>query len=124
METAPFGRRVLALVIDWVVALLTGIAVTGRPLAGNDAVNPFLTLAIFWLEVMLTTGLVGFSIGKGLTGLKVENPEGRPIGLVRAAARTALVCVVIPPFITNPEGRGLHDVLTTSRVVTRRRSEA
>ncbi|KQY58975.1 hypothetical protein ASD11_04985 [Aeromicrobium sp. Root495] len=122
MKNASFGRRVLALLIDWVVALLTGVAITGRPLAGEGAASSFLTLGIFWLEVTVTTGLVGFSLGKGVMGLKVEGADGRPIGLVRSAIRTALICVVIPPVITNDEGRGLHDVLTTSRVAPRTRA--
>lgn len=121
MENAPFGRRLLALVIDWAAALLIGVALTGRPIAGEGAGSSFVTLGIFWVIVTIPTGLVGFSIGKGIVGLTVEGPDGRPIGLLRSAARTALICLVIPPFITNSEGRGLHDVLTTSRVAVRRR---
>ncbi|MEH3034390.1 MAG: RDD family protein [Aeromicrobium erythreum] len=116
MERVSFGRRLVALLIDWLVAMLSVAAVTGTALAGPGAASSFWTLGAFLLEVGLTTGLLGYSIGKRVLGLRVEGPDGRPIGLVRGLARTAAVCLVIPPVVTNAEGRGLHDVLTGSRV--------
>ena len=47
----------------------------------------------------ILTGLFGYSIGKRILGIKVENPDGRPIGLVRAFVRTALLCLVIPALV-------------------------
>ncbi len=117
MERVSFGRRVLALLIDWLVAMLSASALTATPLAGQGAASSFWTLGVFLVEVGVTTGLVGYSIGKRVTRLKVEGPDGRPIGLLRGLLRTAAICVVIPAVIVNDEGRGLHDVVSGSRVV-------
>lgn len=110
------GRRVLALFIDWVVAMLSVVAVTRTPLAGEGAVSSFVTLGVFFVEVTLLTGVLGYSIGKRVLGLQVVSPTGRPIGLPRAALRTALLCLVIPAVIQNDDRRGLHDILSESRV--------
>lgn len=117
MEHAPFGRRLIALVIDWLIASLSAVALAGASYPPDNVKQNLVITAFFVAEVALTTGLVGFSIGKRLVGLRVEGPDGQPIGVLRAVARTILICLVIPPLVTNPEGRGLHDVFTTSRVV-------
>jgi uncharacterized RDD family membrane protein YckC len=110
------GRRLLALFIDWAVAMLSVVAVTRTPLAGEGAVSSFVTLGVFFVEVTLLTGVLGYSIGKRVLGLQVVSPEGQPIGLPRAALRTALLCLVIPAVIQNEDHRGLHDILSGSRV--------
>lgn len=117
VQTVSWGRRLIALIIDWAVALFSAAALTGAAWAGPDAANPFVTLGIFVVEVALLTGLLGYSIGKRLAGLRVENSHGRPIGLLRALLRTALLALVIPAVVINDGGRGLHDVAAGSRIV-------
>jgi hypothetical protein len=41
----------------------------------------------------------------------------RRLGLVGAALRTVLICIVIPPVIWDSDGRGLHDRAVDSLVV-------
>lgn len=117
MPTPSLGRRILALLIDWAIALLTVALVTGTAFTGEQRVNPFWDLGTFFVQVWLLTGLLGFSIGKRLLGMKVEGPDGRPIGLGRAALRTGMLCLVIPAILQNEEGRGFHDIASGSRVV-------
>ena len=69
------------------------------------------------LEVGLLTGLVGFSIGKRLLGMRIENPDGRPIGVPRAILRTLLLCLVLPAIVMTDDKRGIHDLAAGSRVV-------
>lgn len=113
---AGWGRRILALFVDWFVALLTVSALTKQPFLGGPDADPWLPLLVFWVEVTLLTGLLGFSIGKRVTGLTVVGVNGRPIGLVRAALRTLLLCLVIPPLVQNEDRRGLHDLAAGSLV--------
>lgn len=120
MEDVSFGRRLVALLVDWLVAMLTVVAITSTPVAGEGAVSSFWTLGVFFLEVTLLVGTIGFTIGKRLMGLVVVGPDGRPIGLPRAALRTALLCLAVPALIQNEEHRGLHEVLSGSRVERRR----
>ncbi|WP_370619070.1 RDD family protein [Mumia sp. Pv 4-285] len=112
-EVAGIGRRFLALLIDWFVALFTASVVTGSPAFGVGAVSGWWTLLAFWLEVSLLDATLGFSIGKRVVGICVVGPNGRPIGL-RAFVRTALILPIIPPLIQNHEGRGFHDVVAQS----------
>jgi uncharacterized RDD family membrane protein YckC len=114
-----FGRRFVALLIDWGVAMLSVVAFTGTPLAGAGAVSSFVTLGVFFLEVTLLTGTLGFSIGKRVTALKVVDPDGRPIGVPRAALRTLLLCLFVPAIIQNEDQRGLHEIVSGSRVARR-----
>ncbi|WP_375003019.1 RDD family protein [Aeromicrobium sp. CTD01-1L150] len=117
VPSASFGRRLIALLIDWAVALLTVALIAGSSFAGEDRPNPFLDLGVFYLQVWVLTGLLGFTIGKRLLRMRVEGPDGRPIGLLRAALRTALLCLVVPAILQNEEGRGFHDIAANSRVV-------
>jgi uncharacterized RDD family membrane protein YckC len=110
-------RRALALAIDWGAALLVTSLFTGSLNRGN----PFATLGIFFLMVTVPTAFVGLTLGKRLMSMAVVGETGRPIGLPRAALRTALVCLVVPPLVMNDQGRGMHDVLTHSRLVGPRR---
>lgn len=107
----------MALVIDWFVAMLSA-AVVARTTVPPDGIRDSLIVSgVFIVEVGLLVGLLGFSIGKRLTGLRVEGPDGDPIGVPRALARTFLLSLVIPALVMNDERRGLHDIAVTSRVV-------
>ena len=116
--SAGWGRRAIALFIDWVVALLTVSVLTQTPVVSGGDTNAFLPLAAFWVEVSVLTGLLGHSIGKRVTRLSVVGVDGSPVGLLRAMLRTALVCLVVPPVVANAERRGLHDLAAGSIVVS------
>lgn len=113
---APWSRRLTALFVDWFVALLTVSAVTRQPLFGDGGANPWYPLVAFFVEVTLLTGLLGYSFGKRLTGVRVVDPRGEAVGLARAAVRTALVCLVFPVLLVNADRRGLHDIAAGSIV--------
>jgi uncharacterized RDD family membrane protein YckC len=116
VQTVSLGRRIGALFIDWIIAALSAAAVTGSAYAGSGAANSFIPLAAFFVEVSLLTGLLGTTIGKRIFGLRVEGPDGRGIGLLRAMVRTALLCLVIPALVMTDDKRGLHDLAARSRV--------
>jgi hypothetical protein len=110
---ASTGRRVVALFIDWIAALLISRALVGAP---ESAPESFATLGIFALEVTVLTWLWGSSFGQRLAGIRVVG-RTRRIGLIAAALRTVLICLVIPPAIWDADGRGLHDRAVDSIVV-------
>lgn len=112
-HTAPLGRRVAALAIDWGASIL--VARLAFPQVGYlSEEGPWAVLAIFFAEVTVLTGLTGASFGQRLLGLRVETLEGRRLPLWRAAVRTALICLVIPAVIFDAQGRGLQDRATGS----------
>ena len=119
IETATWGRRILALVVDWlacygVAELLVAVGVV----PGNPA--SLVTMAVFVLESALLTAAVGGSFGKLATRLRVVRSDGTPLppGLLRALARSILICLVVPPLVFRPDGRGLHDMVAGTATVT------
>ncbi|MFC7359349.1 RDD family protein [Nocardioides astragali] len=118
LTPATWGRRILALFVDWVtcLAVVEGLVAVGV-LAGNP--NGLGTLALFVLESALFTAVTGASFGKLATRIRVVRTEGseQPVSLLRALVRTVLVALLIPPLLTF-DGRGLHDVAAGTRTVT------
>ena len=43
--------------------------------------------------------------------------SGQPIDLLRSLIRVVLICLVIPPLVFRPDGRGLHDMVAGSATV-------
>lgn len=117
MDTPSLGRRLGALLIDWAVAALSAVALTGVSYPPKNPGENLVIVGFFIGEVALLTGLLGVTIGKRLLGLRVEAPNGRPIGLPRAVIRTALLSLVLPAIVMNDEKRGLHDIAARSRVI-------
>ena len=115
---ATWGRRILALLVDWVtcLAVVEGLVAVGV-LAGNP--NGLGTLGLFVVESALFTAVAGGSFGKLATRLRVvrHDGSGQPPSLLRALLRSALVGLLVPPLLTMG-GRGLHDVAAGTRTVT------
>lgn len=119
IETASWGRRILALVVDWLASTLVVVAVVGPSGWSGDPQSSFYVLAVFALESGLFTALAGGSFGKLATRLRVVRDDGsrHPPDLLRSLARAALVCLVVPPLVFRPDGRGLHDIVAGTRTV-------
>ena len=99
-SVAGVGRRLGALVIDWILCEAIALA------AFHD---PYLTIAVFAVETYLLTALTGFTIGKRLLGVRVVRLDGKPVGLLRSLIRTILFLAVVPPLVFDGDLRGLHD---------------
>lgn len=110
---AGTGRRVVALLIDWLAALAIA-----RALLGGDPTpeQSLLTMGIFAGQVCVLTWLSGASFGQRLVGVRVVGRTGR-LGLGRTALRTLLICLVVPALVWDADGRGLHDRAADSVVV-------
>ena len=83
----------------------------------QGVLNGLIASGFFFVEVSLITGLLGYSIGKRVVGLKVVREDGSPIGFARAMLRTALVSLVLPALINTEQRRGLQDIAAGSMVV-------
>ena len=121
MQTVSLGRRLGAYLIDAFVAVFSSVAIAGvhypPERISEDPRDTLVISAFFIVEVALTTGLVGYSIGKRVLGMRVENRDGEPIGVLRALVRTALMFLVIPAVVMTDDKRGLHDLAAGSRVI-------
>lgn len=95
------GRRILALIIDWGLALLISFAFFNY--------DPWANLLIFAIGQIVFLTLLNGSIGHLITGLRLVPLAGGWVGWWRPWVRTLLLCLVIPAVIWDRDQRGLHD---------------
>jgi len=116
---ARFGRRLGALLVDWLIAYgLSALAVTVGlvSMAGLSTV----VLVVWFVLGVLSVRLFGFTPGQWALGLMVVSADERMhVGLGRAAGRGLLITLVIPALFTDSDLRGLHDLATKTAVVRR-----
>jgi uncharacterized RDD family membrane protein YckC len=119
---ARFSRRVGALLVDWLIAY--GLAALGVSVGMlTTATLSTAVLAIWFVLGVAAVRSFGFTPGQYVCGLVVVR-LGRSgslmyVGLGRAVVRGLLIALVIPPLITDFDGRGLHDRVTATAVVRR-----
>ncbi|MCX6399358.1 MAG: RDD family protein [Propionibacteriales bacterium] len=120
-ETASWGRRIAALLVDWMLCTLVVIAIFGlKEYTEPGSIASILVLGFYVVESALLTWLAGGSIGKLLTGLCVVPADGhlRKLNPVKAFGRQVLIALVIPPLVFRSDGRGLHDMFAGTSTVT------
>jgi uncharacterized RDD family membrane protein YckC len=115
---ATWRRRIAALFLDWIPSLMVASLLQGALGLTPDQAS-FLPLVVFFLEATVFTALVGGSFGQVATRIAVVRLDGRPLGLLRPALRTLLICLVVPPVVFNQDNRGLHDLAVGTIVVNR-----
>lgn len=97
------GRRLSALVIDWMLCLFASGLLGG-------ATRPWVAPTILVIEYGFFVGLFAQTPGMLVARIRcVEYGSGRPIGIIRSLVRGALLAVFVPALIMNREQRGLHD---------------
>jgi uncharacterized RDD family membrane protein YckC len=111
-SVAGVGRRLGALVVDWLACDLISLAVFHTRLASQLG-----TLLFFGAEVWLLTALTGFTLGKRLLGIRVARIDGKPVGLVMSLLRTILLLLVVPALVLDRDLRGLHDKAARTIVI-------
>lgn len=100
------GRRVGALLVDWVIALL----ITSAFWHPTSQQGQWGVLAVFVAEHLLLLSTLGYTIGKRVFGLRVGKLGG-PLTPLNVVVRTVLLMLLIPAVIWDRDGRGLHDRL-------------
>lgn len=107
-SVARMGRRIIALMIDWIAAILVTHLVFPDLVYGSE-VFAAATLGIFAAQVFLLTATTGASFGYKLAGIRLISISPAPITFLKVLVRTALLCLVVPALIWDRDGRGLHD---------------
>jgi hypothetical protein len=116
---AGMGRRLLALMIDWLIAY--GLALLAMSFgAFSQALLSTMVLVVWLVLGAVTVRLFGFTPGQLALGLQVAAVNSRaPVGILRLTARGLLIALVVPPLFTDADGRGLQDQATGTAVVRR-----
>lgn len=117
---ATFARRALALSLDWVLS--GGVALL---FAGFTSSSYSTAVLVVWAVVgAVSVSLFSFTPGQlfaGLRVIRVPDSRGRggdkPVGVLRASGRSALLALVVPAFLVDKDGRGFQDRLTNTAVV-------
>ena len=111
-ELAPLGRRVGALLADWLLCVLASTVVADPRTSGWPPVAVLVLVNAFFV------GLFGQTPGMYLTRLRcVSFADGGAIGVFRGLLRTMLLVLIIPAGIMDELRRGLHDRAAGSIVV-------
>ena len=116
---ARFGRRIGALLIDWLIAY--GLAALAMSL-GLLSLNILSTavLGVWFVLGVVSVRLFGFTPGQLVLGLRVASIDQRMhVGVGRAAVRGLLIALVIPALFTDGDFRGYQDRFTNTAVVRR-----
>jgi uncharacterized RDD family membrane protein YckC len=119
-SVAGWGRRIAALSVDWIASLLVATGITGGVAVTSNGWETWVPMLVFLVESSVLVPLLGGSFGQLAIGVAVVRLDGGPVALLPALLRTALICVVVPPLIYNPDRRGLHDLVTGTLTVRRR----
>jgi uncharacterized RDD family membrane protein YckC len=116
---AGLGRRLAALMVDWLLAY--GIAALGATLGLISPRVLSTVVLVVWLVLgVLAVRLFQFTPGQFALGLRVASVDERlHVGLGRAVVRGVLIAFVIPALFTDTDGRGIQDRVTGTAVVRR-----
>ncbi len=113
LSVGRLGRRVIAILIDWGIAMV--IALLFAPY--NTAAHTWITYGVFLLMQILFIPTIGGSIGHRIAGLRVIALQGGWIGAWRPVVRTVLLGIVIPVLVWDSDQRGFHDKIAGTVLV-------
>jgi uncharacterized RDD family membrane protein YckC len=116
---AGMGRRLAALLVDWLLAY--GIAALVMTLGLISVQMLSSAILVIWLVIgVLAVRFFEFTPGQFALGMRVASVDQRlHVGLGRAAVRGAMIAFVIPALFVDVDGRGLQDRATGTAVVRR-----
>lgn len=112
------GRRIIALVVDWWLAILVvtlirgpvdGTGLTDAQLVADMQLQSLIVLGVFAALQIVAISLMGGSVGHRLFGCYVAPLSGGWVGFWRPAVRSILLILVIPAIVWDSDQRGFHD---------------
>jgi uncharacterized RDD family membrane protein YckC len=119
-SVAPLGRRLLALIVDCVLAALVTSLFVRPDLTHPDHVQSanYWSLLVWFVMTVLGTTLFAATPGMIMFGLRVGRITGTILPPWRAAVRAVLVALIVPAVIWDVDRRGLHDKAAGTIVLT------
>lgn len=121
-SVARFGRRLIALLIDWWAAVLIAGVLFPNPApddAGRIMLHQTIIAAVFVVHRVLVILVLAGSLGQLIVGVRVVPLRGGWIGWWRPVVRTVLILLVVPALVLDQDQRGLHDRIAGTVLVRR-----
>lgn len=106
------GRRIVALLIDYLAATIIATGFLGFDqfaLPHEAGLTQFAPMLVFALMQIVFIPTIGGSPGHRLLGMRIARLDGSWVGLWRPLVRTLLLVLVIPAVVWDSDQRGLHD---------------
>jgi uncharacterized RDD family membrane protein YckC len=117
---ASWRARFAALIIDWAASMVLAVALFGVGVMRESGWRSWMILAVFFVQSAALGAVAGGSFGQILARIGIVRLDGRPLGFLRAVARAAMICLVVPTVVIGAERRGLNDLVLGTVVVNRR----
>ncbi|TDD06780.1 RDD family protein [Nonomuraea deserti] len=111
---AGWGRRIAALVIDWMICTWVVVQLLFRM---NPAESPWAPALAFAVQYLILVGLMGQTFGHRLAGIRVAAMDGGDPRLLPVLVRTVLLALALPALIWDRDHRGVHDRVSNTMVV-------
>ncbi|GAA3144943.1 hypothetical protein GCM10020001_080000 [Nonomuraea salmonea] len=108
------GRRIGALVIDWMICTWVVVQLLLRM---NPAESPWAPALVFAVQYLLLVGFMGQTFGHRLMGVRVAAMDGRDPRGMPVLVRTVLLSLAVPAVIWDRDHRGVHDRVSNTVVV-------
>jgi uncharacterized RDD family membrane protein YckC len=116
-----FGRRMAALMVDWLACYFI-IAASAGGIGAMGTNRSWSVLTLFFLEILILSALQGASLGHRIFGIKIVRfIDGGAISPLQALIRSALLVTVIFAITFDENGRGMHERFSQT-VLTRTKS--
>jgi len=116
---ARFGRRLVAVGIDWMICTVIGVAffgaVWGQP--AESLAQTFIVPAVFAVENIVLVATARFTVGQRMAGLRVVRLVKPATSPVPALIRGVLLALAVPALIWDRDTRGFHDKLAGTALV-------
>jgi len=110
-SVAGIGRRLVALLIDWLACRLIAVGLLN--------LSEWWVPAVFAVEYIVLVSTLGSTLGMRVVGIRVASLGRGAPGPLGVVVRTILLMLVIPAVVYDRDTRGLHD-RATGTVVLRR----
>lgn len=116
---ARMGRRLAALMLDWLIAY--GLAALAMAFGLVKATMLSTAVLVIWFVLgAVAVRLFSFTPGQFACRLLVTSVDQRVhVGIGRAVVRGLLIAFVVPALFVDSDGRGIQDRITATAIVRR-----
>lgn len=112
---ATVGRRLAALMIDWAISYGAAYLLVGDRLLKN---GQFAALSVLAVMYLVGLSISGSTLGMAALGLRVTSDQGGRATPYAVGMRTVLLFLFIPAVIWDADGRGMHDRVARTMIVS------